>query len=516
MAKELQSISLGAAGFLGVNTMDPPLQQSLDFADTANNAVIDQYGRLGARKGFSPLTVDNSALGGEVVRRIAQWQDDNGDTYVFVMTYDSIFRAGPGPDYTTLTAMDLPMGYTITGDDWSTADFNGALYFFQLGHEPLMVNTSLNTAGDLDTVDNVSAESVPDAPEGNVVVAAYGRLWTGGVDGNESTVYWSDTLIGSGWTEGASGSINLTTVWPNGYDKLVGIAAHNERIIFFGRNSILVYTGATDPATMALEDAVSGAGCSFRDSIVHTGDDILFCSQTGIKSLGRTVLQNTMPITDLTKNVRNQIQTDIKNNVGSVQAVYSPEESFYLITFPGAAKTYCVDMKDSLDDGARRVTVWPNSPFYSFARGDEGTLFIGGSAGLGEYTGYSDDGEQYRFQYYGPGLDFGDVSRIKVLKKMIVTMVGGLGRPATLSWGYGYSGSYKSEVTTLANSLAAEYGVSEYNTGYEWSGGSTSSDSTANTTGSGPIVRVGVGVDINGSAFSLQQIRVHVIMGKIV
>jgi hypothetical protein len=518
VAKELQSISLGAAGFLGINTMDPPLQQSLDFADTANNAVIDTSGRLASRKGFDAQSDVITALAGYPIDHIAEWSSPDGNSYLYAAGNNKIFRI----DTTTLandtlTLMAFPGGYSVSDDEWQTVDFNGELHWFQLGHVPLIINETSNGSNALVTNDAESADSVPAAPIAWAAIAAYGRLWAGGVAANKSKVYWTDTLIGDSWTEGASGSIDLTLVWPNGYDELVGIGAHNERIIFFGKNSIVVYSGATNPATMVLEDTIAGSGCSFRDSIVHTGDDILYCAPTGIKSLGRTVLQTSLPTTDLTKNIRKTIQQTISGETQSVSAEYSLEESMYVITFKGVGTTYYIDMRTTIDEeGARKCTVWPGSPFNCWKRSDSGSLFCGGLSGFGRYFNYSDDGVSYRFQYYGPALDFGDSSKVKVVKKMIATVTGGSGREATFYWGYGYSGAYKSQVITLDSLGVAEYGIDEYNVAAEYSTGIGVTDNSVNTTGSGAVVKVGFGVSINGSEFVLNQLRVHVIIGKII
>ena len=50
MAQQLISINLVAPAFKGINTEDSPIAQDPSFAEVADNAVIDQRGRLAARK----------------------------------------------------------------------------------------------------------------------------------------------------------------------------------------------------------------------------------------------------------------------------------------------------------------------------------------------------------------------------------------------------------------------------------------------------------------------------------
>ena len=50
MAQPIQAFSITAPGFYGLNTQDSSLDLAQGFALIANNCVIDQYGRIGARK----------------------------------------------------------------------------------------------------------------------------------------------------------------------------------------------------------------------------------------------------------------------------------------------------------------------------------------------------------------------------------------------------------------------------------------------------------------------------------
>ena len=50
MAQPLQTITISAPGFFGINTQDSPIGLNPAFASIADNCVIDQYGRIGARR----------------------------------------------------------------------------------------------------------------------------------------------------------------------------------------------------------------------------------------------------------------------------------------------------------------------------------------------------------------------------------------------------------------------------------------------------------------------------------
>lgn len=81
MAEELVTGSIAAPGFFGLNTQDSSIQLSSGFALEAYNCVIDKYGRVGARKGWTK--VNPTALGSSGhVRTIFEFiKSDNNLTF---------------------------------------------------------------------------------------------------------------------------------------------------------------------------------------------------------------------------------------------------------------------------------------------------------------------------------------------------------------------------------------------------------------------------------------------------
>ena len=53
MSSPQQAISIAAPGFYGLNTQESSVALSSGFALEAYNCVIDRYGRIGARRGWS-------------------------------------------------------------------------------------------------------------------------------------------------------------------------------------------------------------------------------------------------------------------------------------------------------------------------------------------------------------------------------------------------------------------------------------------------------------------------------
>lgn len=505
MAQPLRSINLVAPAFKGVNTEDSPIAQDPSFADIADNAVIDKRGRIAARKGVSVITTDKTELGSDYVHKIHYFYDDAGNEEVLTAGNNKIMTGT-----TTLTDV-TPASYTITANNWKIVNFNDKAYFFQRGYDPLVYDnaTGLRTF----TVANGTATAA--TLKCHEALAAYGRLWVVDNATDTQTIYWSDLLIGTDFTGGSSGSIDVSKAWPDGYDEVRALAAHNNALIIFGKHSILVYEGASSPASMALYDTVAGVGCICRNSVQHIGTDVLFMSNSGLRSLGRTIQEKSLPLSDLSLNVKTEIVSLIENRTLPTASVYSPENSFYLIAFPDQQTVYCFDLKGRLENGAYRVTRWTSVPHKSFELKTDGTLYIGTSDGIGTYSGYSDNTTSYRFRYYSPGLTFEDPSKTKLLKKLRPTIVGASGTTVFMKWAYDFATDFNTYEFSVGNQTPAYYGVDEFGIG-EFTGGELTTRNPVNTTGNGSIITIGLEADINGSFLSLQEINVLALIGKTV
>ena len=515
MAQPLQSINLVAPAFKGINTEDSPLQQDPAFADIADNAVIDKRGRIAARQGINTITANGGTgtdLNNEYLAKVHYYFVDGvgGATAVLSAGNNKIFSG-------TNTLTDIsPGSYTITKNNWKIVNFNDKAYFFQRGYDPLVYDNA--SSPKLRTFSTVNSNTTSATLKCNEVLAAYGRLWVAGSDSDNQTIYWSDLLIGNSFTGGSSGSIDVSKAWPEGSDEIVALAAHNSALIIFGKHSILVYTGASSPANMALADTIAGVGCYDRDSLQHIGTDVLFMSYSGLRSVGRVIQEKSLPISDLSGTIKTELIEILTQETLPVASIYSPENSFYLVSFLSQDVTYCFDLKGRLENGAYRVTRWPSSLFRAFDRSLDGTLYVGTTAGVATYTGYDDDDVAYRFRYYSPSLTYGDSSKTKMLKKMIPTIVGGADAAVVLKWAYDFSEEFSSQVITIGStsSNTAYFGVSEYSTAAEYTGGTLTSRLKANTTGSGSTVTIGIEADINGFPLSLQEINTQALIGKIV
>lgn len=505
MAQNLQSLNLVAPAFRGLNTQDSPLSLDPSFAIVADNSIIDRRGRIAARKGSDTVTTNKTALGTDYINAIGEYRDDLGNSKLFSVGNNKILSG------TTTLVDETPSNYTISANNWKIVNFNSNLYFFQRGYQPLVYNHTLGAVTPMSTIQH--ATGVASTMYGGEVLGAFGRLWTADFIGDKSTIYWSDLLLGNQWSGGSSGSIDISKVWPNGYDEIVALAAHNGFLIIFGRDSIVVYEGAESPASMTLSDTIEGIGCVDRGTVQNLGTDLLFMSKEGLRSIQRTIQEKSLPLSDLSKNIRNDIITNITEETEELKSVFSPENSFYLITFASQQLTYCFDLRGTLENGAYRVTRWPSNGFKSYFRDDDGTLYIGSTAGISTYSGYNDGTGTYQFVYQSPALSFGDTARLKILKKLRPTFVEGSGYTVNVKWSFDFGEAFRTAFVRLASQIPAYFNVAEF-TAAEFTTGSLISEPTVNATGDGTTVNVALQTDINGQPLSVQEFNVLTLIGK--
>ena len=503
MAQPLRSIDLVAPAFKGVNSEDSPIAQDTSFAEIADNAIIDRQGRLASRKGNNVLTTNKTALGTDHIHNIHEFYDSAGNETIFSTGNNKIMSGT-----TTLTDV-TPGSYTITANDWKIVNFNDKAYFFQRGFDPLVHDNSngLRTF----TVANGSATTA--TFKANEVLAAFGRLFIAGNASNDTIIYWSDLLDGNAFSGGSSGNIDVSKAWPDGADKIVALAAHNDFLVVFGEHSIIVYSGADSPSSMAISDTVSGVGCIDRKTVVSIGSDLLFLSDDGLRSLGRTIQEKSLPISDLSRNVKQDLIAKLASKTSPASTVYSPENYFYLLCLPDSNLVYCFDLRGRLENGSFRVTKWPSVNFKSFARDRDGTVYIGTTDGIGKYDGFDDNNSSYIFRYSSPGLTFGDPSKIKILKKIRPTIIGGNNVDIVLSWTYDFSVQANTSRFRVGSTNPAFFGVSEY-TQAEFSLGDLISRKSLNCTGNGTVITVGLQTEVNGASISLQEMNVLALIGK--
>jgi hypothetical protein len=512
MTQVLQTSSIAAPGFFGLNTQDSPLDLASGFALTATNCIIDQFGRIGSRKGWSRVNSSSGALGANNVGVVHELVQADGTLTVLFAGNNKLFKLDGSNAVSELTYGGGGTAPTITASNWSVASLNGITYFFQVGHDPLIFDPTISTS----TYRRVSEKTgyVGTVPSGNIVLSAFGRLWVADTATDNVTVFFSDLLSGHVWSTGTAGTLNIDRVWPNGADNITGLAAHNGFLIIFGLRQILVYANATTPSTMSLSDTVGGIGCIARDSIQSTGKDVLFLSNSGVRSFARTIIEKSAPLGDLSKNVRNDLMGIVAGEtLANIKSVYSEKEAFYLLTLPSVKEVYCFDTRVQLQDGSFRITSWDSIEPTALLSRRNGDVLIGKNGYVGKYGTYQDYLSNYRMQYYTNHADLGNQNVTSLLKRLKVVVIGGSNQFVTMKWGFDFATNYLSANALIPTQGVSEYGIGEYNVA-QYSDGVALQTLSVQATGSGKIVQTGYESNISGAPLSIQRIEIQSKDGK--
>jgi len=428
MGIQLTYKPLDNLGINGLNTQHNPTTLDSSWLTKADNIVLKESGRITFRKGFNQKIlensdgVDSSALS---IGSITEHHDNS----------DKIF-AGVGEDIyeVNFSNPDAPWthpdnGGTLLGagddSDWQFINFNHKIYALQKN------NTPLEYDGGTWTKPTDPTQTLWTMPGSNISYADfkpscgmgfYGRMWVGGVPTAPDVVYYSDTLLGTKFSQGgttqssanqtlceeggffwnsindtcytlstSAGFIDLKTVW--GQDEIVAIAPFYGKLVIFGRHNIVLYKNADDPNNMALEEVIKGIGCVSRDTVQSVGDDLMFLSDTGLRSLARTTEKDNIPMQDFSHAIKDTITRNIGNNVNA-KAIYVESEGVYMLTFVDIKITYIFDMKHFTALKTPRVTLWSFSEGRtpaSLAYTDSYGLLIGQLKGsIAAYEGYFD------------------------------------------------------------------------------------------------------------------------------
>ena len=507
MSKQLMSSSIAAPAFFGLNTQESGVTLQEGFALHADNCVIDKYGRLGARKGWKTLSTSKDSVADDNVgvglKGVSNFKDITG-TSTMLSWSDTKFYKGT----TDLVTVTPTTADTISAGNWQAATLNDHQFFFQRGYEPL-IYTNESGSTEFESYSNHD-HTTSGYPEANTVLAAY----------NKTTVYFTTVLDGAKFSTGTSGTLDISSVLTQGMDEIVALGAHNGYLLIFCKDNIIIYsdgdnfqTGMTT-TNLTLVEVIEGVGCIARDSVQNTGEDILFLSNTGIRSLNRTIQEKSQPMRDISKNIRDDvIQAINAENIDLIKSAYSPTNAFYLITFPTLQQTFCFDTRAPLEDGSFRATVWPDVSPKGFLSLDS-ELYFAEVNGVAQYKGYQDDGVKYSMAYYSNFFDLGAPNVSKIVKKLSATTVGATGQTFTLKLGYNYSPIFYSYTFTLDTGTVYEYGITEYGIG-EYSGSVLIEEQQASTQGAGDIIQIGFTTEIDGFPMSLQKVSLYAKQGKV-
>lgn len=556
MAKQLLSSSIEAPAFLGLNTQESTVSNDPSFATVADNAVIDKFGRVGSRKGWEYVTEGNPTINGGV-QGIHKYFTPDNDEITIVWTNGTtssdgqIFKSDNGG--TTLTSLTPPNAFG-TGDTLRAVDLNGELFLIGQGVETTKI--SGNNFASLAIAD---ANDVTKYPKASAVLSAFGRVILANVNTLPSdvtgvspkrTVFFSGLRDGEDFDAATSGFLDITGVMNDASGEITALAAFNGRLVIFCKDAIVIYEdrnnldGSLDLNSLVLVEVIEGVGCIATDSVQNIGDDIVFLSQVGLLSLRRTIQEKSLPVTNISENIKDDLVNATSGTV-EIKSVYNPFESFYLLLLPqveidgdtvtGKGRAFCFDTKNRLEDGTFRVTTWSglsaNNYYYDVVNSD---MLIAENGGVAKYNTFSDNGAGYNFRYESNHFNLGQPTISKIVKKLKTVVIGANSQTIEFGVAYDFSGNFGKHTRkiTLPTVKVSEYGVAEYS-GHRIP--STNSDGLAADTtspeysstisidnpslaigGSGNVIQILVTTEITDEAMSLQRIDLLAKQGRLI
>ena len=288
----------------------------------------------------------------------------------------------------------------------------------------------------------------------------YGRIWCGGITESKDVVYYSNLLDGDDFLDGDTGLIDLSKVW--GTDEIVALAPFYGKLIIFGKENIVVYNSPETVGSLAVDEVIRGIGCVSRDSVQNVGNDLVFLSSTGVRSLARTTEKDKLPLTDLSVNIKDTLIRHISLST-NVKSVYVENEGIYIMSFVDKNINYVFDFKHITPNEVPRVTTWTfdaNREPASMAHTElySGLLVGQKDGGIAGYEGFIDidlswdSGAVYTNGSYtsditSTWIPLGQTVSSSLLKRMLLVLEGGSGSVLGLRWYKDFSSS--SSATTL-------------------------------------------------------------------
>ena len=457
MAKELSYQPLTNIGINGLNTQDNPATLDPSWLTKAENVVLRESGRIAFRKGLKQKVAPSDTAIGSMVEH-----NDQGTNKIFASYGTSIYTVDFTSPATAFPSSGDDVKHTVSGStgDWQFVNFNDRLHCFHTGVIPQRYDGSLGT--DAKWTAHATDPAGITTFDPSCAMGYYGRIWCGGISENKDTVFYSNLLDGDDWTGGSTGYIDLKTVW--GTDEIVALAPYFGKLVIFGKNNIVIYDSPDVVGSLALNEVIRGVGLVSRDTVQAIGDDLVFLSNTGLRSLARTTEKDKLPLTDLSLNIKDRLIRNIGQST-DVKSVYVENEGIYILSFVAKNINYVFDFKHITPNQVPRVTTWtfdadrePASMIYTELY--SGLLVGQQDGGIAGYENYYDTDlagastytdASYTWSFETTWVDLGETVAASLLKRLFMVLEGGSGATMGLRWYKDFSPSSSTITSILLN-----------------------------------------------------------------
>ena len=451
MAKQITYQPLSDIGINGLNTQDNPATLDPSWLTSADNVVLRESGRIAFRKGLKQKVAPSGTAIASIVEH-----NDGGTNKVFASYGTSIYTVDFTSPASAFPSSGADVKHTVGSSTgaWQFINFNNRLTCIHENIVPQRYDGSLGSGSKWAAFDNAHRPSSITSGEfkPSCGMGFYGRMWVGGVAESKDVLYYSSLLDADDFrtsTEnGASngGSIDLKSVW--GDDDIVAIAPFYGKLVIFGKENIAIYNSpaTVGAGTMALDEVIQGIGCVSRDSVQAIGDDLVFVSSTGLRSIARTTEKDKLPLMDLSLNIKDTLIRNIGQST-NIKATYVENEGIYIMSFVDNNITYVFDFKHKTPNSTPRVTTWtfdndrePASMAYTTLYG----LVVGQKdGGIAGYEGYHDidlagastyTNASYTGNFSTTWVNLGESIAASLLKRLFMVLEGGSGATLGLKW----------------------------------------------------------------------------------
>ena len=532
MAKQVAYQSLTNLGVNGLNTQFNPSSLDASFLTDADNVMLRESGRISFRKGFKQKVVPTGTAIGSMIEH-----NDAGTNKIFASHGTSIYTI----DFTSPNAAfpssgaDVKRTVANSTGDWQFINFNERLHCFHKAIVPQRYDGALSAGSRWAAFNNSTKPSGVTTFDPSCGMGFYGRMFVGGVTEDKAVMFYSVLLDGDDYTGTGSGLLDLKKVWDN--DEIINIAPFFGQLVIFGKNNIAIYDSPNVIGSMALNEVIKGVGCVSRDSVQAIGDDLIFLSSTGLRSLGRTTEKDKLPMQDLSINIKDTLIRNIGQST-NVKAVYVENEGIYILSFIDNNLTYVFDFKHFTPNQAPRVTTWsfdndrePASMAYTELFG----LLVGQKdGGIAGYEGYFDvdlaypsnnqtfTSSPYTSSIATTWINLGQSVAASLLKRLFMVLEGGSGATLGLKWYKDYSPTSSATtsitlnpVTTGSTSLWGGSGSLYGKSGVTYKPVFGLKEYRTPLTGSAKNLKIEIDITSNGFDASLQDLTLLHKQGKI-
>ena len=550
MAKSLTYQPLTDFGVNGLNTQNNPSTLDSSWLTKADNVVLRESGRISFRKGLKQKVVPTGTAIASIVEH-----NDQGTNKIFASHGTSIYTMDFGSPNAAFPASGADVKRTVANSsgDWQFVNFNDRLHCFHSGVLPQRYDGSLGS-GVKWTAHATDPASIATLFDPSCGMGYYGRIWCGGVAEAKDVVYYSNLLDGDDWTGGDTGLIDLSKVWAT--DEVVALAAFYGKLIIFGKENIVIYNSPDVVGSLSVDEVIKGIGCVSRDSVQAIGDDLVFLSATGLRSLIRTTEKENLPLTDLSVNIKDTLIRNIGNST-NVKSVYVENEGIYIMSFVDNNVNYVFDFKHITPNGVPRVTTWsfdddrePASMAYTELFSG---LLVGQKDGsIAGYEGYFDTdlawvnsaasytNDPFTADISSIWITMGETMSAALLKRMILTLEGGSGATMGIKWYKDFSPEPSATTIIALNPITTGtsflwgasnslYGATNTGGAHAGGGHNATLHSTASTytpiyglaeyktplTGSAKHLKLNMAIVSNGYDASIQDLSILHLQGKI-